>query len=163
MKTHSTKASDIEREWHLVDADGVVLGRLASEVAKLLRGKHKPYFAPHLDCGDHVVVTNAAKVLMTGNKLIDKKYYRHSGYPGGLREISYAKLMTTRPEMAVEKAVKGMLPSNKLGRAMAKKLKVYAGAAHPHGAQNPKTLDLKQVAAPHDPEQAHTIEEVAGG
>ena len=101
MKTHSTKASDIEREWHLVDADGVVLGRLASEVAKLLRGKHKPYFAPHLDCGDHVVVTNAAKVLMTGNKLIDKKYYRHSGYPGGLREISYAKLMTTRPEMAV--------------------------------------------------------------
>ena len=146
MKTHSTKASDIEREWHLVDADGVVLGRLASEVAKLLRGKHKPYFAPHLDCGDHVVVTNAAKVLMTGNKLIDKKYYRHSGYPGGLREISYAKLMTTRPEMAVEKAVKGMLPHNSLGRNMLRKLKVYAGPEHPHQAQSPQPFEIIQVA-----------------
>ncbi|MGH2698764.1 MAG: 50S ribosomal protein L13, partial [Actinomycetota bacterium] len=146
-----------------VDADGVVLGRLASEVAKLLRGKHKPHFAPHLDCGDHVVVTNAAKVLMTGNKLTNKKYYRHSGYPGSLKEVPYDRLMTEKPEFAVEKAVRGMLPSNKLGRQMAKKLKVYAGPSHPHGAQNPKPLDLKQVAAPRDPEQAHTIEEVAGG
>lgn len=163
MKTHSTKPSEINREWHLVDADGVVLGRLASEVAKLLRGKHKPYFAPHLDCGDHVVVINASKILMTGNKLLAKRYYRHSGYPGGLKEVPYDKLMSTRPELAVERAVKGMLPSNKLGRAMAKKLKVYAGPEHPHGAQNPQVLDLKKVAAPHDPEQAHTIEEVAGG
>ncbi|MGH2752730.1 MAG: 50S ribosomal protein L13 [Actinomycetota bacterium] len=163
MKTHSTTPSDITREWHVVDADGVVLGRLASEVAKLLRGKHKPYFAPHLDCGDHVVVTNAAKVLMTGNKLTDKRYYRHSGYPGALKEVPYDRLMTEKPAFAVEKAIRGMLPSNKLGRAMAKKLKVYAGPSHPHGAQNPKALDLEQVAAPHDPEQAHTIEEVAGG
>ena len=162
MKTHSTTPSDITREWHIVDAEGVVLGRLASEVAKLLRGKHKPYFTPHLDCGDHVVVTNAARVLMTGSKLTDKKYYRHSGYPGGLKEVSYDRLMTEKPEFAIEKAVRGMLPSNKLGRQMAKKLKVYAGTTHPHGAQNPKSLDLKQVAAPHDPEQAHTIEEVAG-
>jgi len=110
-----------------------------------------------------VVDTNAAKVLMTGNKLTDKKYYRHSGYPGGLKEVSYERIMTEKPEFVVEKAVKGMLPSNKLGRQMAKKLKVYAGPAHPHGAQNPKTLDLRQVAAPRDPEQAHTIEEVAGG
>jgi large subunit ribosomal protein L13 len=163
MKTHSTTPSDITREWHVVDADGVVLGRLASEVAKLLRGKHKPYFAPHLDCGDHVVVTNAAKVLMTGNKLLAKKFYRHSGYPGGLKEVSYERLMSDRPEFAVEKAIKGMLPSNKLGRQMAKKLKVYAGPEHPHGAQNPTALDLRDVAAPQDPEQAHTIEEVAGG
>jgi len=162
VKTHSTKPSEINREWHLVDADGVVLGRLASEVAKLLRGKHKPYFAPHLDCGDHVVVINASKILMTGNKLLAKKYYRHSGYPGGLKEVPYDKLMSTRPDLAVERAVKGMLPSNRLGKAMAKKLKVYAGPEHPHGAQNPQVLDLKKVAAPHDPEQAHTIEEVAG-
>ena len=163
MKTHSTKPSEITREWHLVDADGVVLGRLASEVAKLLRGKHKPGFVPHLDCGDHVIVINAAKVVMTGNKLTDKQYHRHSGYPGGLRSVRYSKLLVERPEFAVEKAVKGMLPSNRLGRAMLTKLKVYRGAEHPHGAQNPKLLDLRKVAAPHDPEQAHTIEEVTGG
>ena len=161
MKTHSTKPSEITREWWLVDADGVVLGRLASEVAKRLRGKHKPNFAPHLDVGDHVVVVNAAKVLLTGNKITDKKMYRHSGYPGGLRTISYEKLMATRPELAVEKAVKGMLPGNRLGRAMLKKMKVYAGDQHPHTAQNVKPLDLRSVAAPHDPAQAHTIEEVA--
>ena len=160
MKTHSTKPSEITREWWLVDADGVVLGRLASEVAKRLRGKHKPNFAPHLDVGDHVVVVNAAKVLLTGNKITDKKMYRHSGYPGGLRTISYEKLMATRPELAVEKAVKGMLPGNRLGRAMLKKMKVYAGEQHPHTAQNPKPLDLRSVAAPHDPSQAHTSGEV---
>src|SRR5919202_2363575 len=160
MKTHSTTPSEITRDWWLVDADGVVLGRLASEVAKRLRGKHKPNFAPHLDTGDHVVVINASKVLLTGNKIAHKTYYRHSGYPGGLTEVPYSKLMSTRPELAIEKAVKGMLPSNRLGRAMLKKLKVYAGADHPHEAQNPKRLELGQVVAPHNPEQAHTVEEV---
>jgi large subunit ribosomal protein L13 len=163
MKTHSTKPSEITRDWWLVDADGVVLGRLASEVAKRLRGKHKPNFAPHLDVGDHVVVVNASKVLMTGTKVTDKKYYRHSGYPGGLKEISYERLLQTRPEIAIEKAVRGMLPGNRLGRAMLKKMKVYRGGEHPHSAQNPKPLDLRRVAAPHDPSQAHTIEEVTGG
>ncbi|MGH2787396.1 MAG: 50S ribosomal protein L13 [Actinomycetota bacterium] len=163
MKTHSTKPSEVQREWWLVDADGVVLGRLASEVAKRLRGKHKPYFAPHLDTGDHVVVINAAKVVMTGGKLLQKQYYRHSGYPGGLRARPYSKFMVERPERAIEKAVRGMLPRNRLGRAMLKKLKVYAGPDHPHTAQSPKSLDLKKVAAPHAPEQAHTIQEVTGG
>jgi large subunit ribosomal protein L13 len=160
MKTHVTKPSEITREWWLVDADGVVLGRLASEVAKRLRGKHKPSFSPHLDTGDHVVVINAGKVVLTGNKLTQKEMVRHSGYPGGLRKVSYTRVMSERPEMAIEKAVKGMLPSNKLGRAMLKKLKVYAGAEHPHEAQGPKVLDIREVAAPHNPEQAHTIEEV---
>jgi large subunit ribosomal protein L13 len=160
MKTHTTKPSEITREWWLVDAEGVVLGRLASEVAKRLRGKHKPTFSPHLDTGDYVVIVNASKIVMTGNKLTDKRFYRHSGYPGGLREVPYSKIMTTKPELAIEKAVKGMLPSNKLGRAMLKKLKVYAGPEHAQGPQNPKPLDLKEVAAPHNPEQAHTIDEV---
>ena len=163
MNTHSTKPSEITRDWWLVDADGVVLGRLASEVAKRLRGKHKPIYSPHLDTGDHVVIINAAKVVLTGNKLLQKQAYRHSGYPGGLKAVPYSKLMVDRPEMAIEKAVKGMLPSNKLGRAMLKKLKVYAGEEHTHGAQNPKPLDLKDVAAPHNIEQAHTIQEVTGG
>jgi large subunit ribosomal protein L13 len=162
MKTHSTKPDDITREWWLVDADGVVLGRLASEVAKRLRGKHKPTFARHLDTGDHVVVINASKVVLTGSKLLQKQHYRHSGYPGGLRAVPYSRLMVNRPERAIEKAVKGMLPANRLGRAMIKKLRVYAGPDHPHGAQSPRVLDLKDVAAPHDPEQAHTIEEVTG-
>jgi large subunit ribosomal protein L13 len=162
MKTHTTKPDEITREWWIVDADGVVLGRLASEVAQRLRGKHKPYFSPHLDTGDHVIVINASKVVMTGNKLTDKHLYRHSGYPGGLTAVPYSKIMTTKPELAIEKAIKGMLPSNKLGNAMLKKLRVYAGPAHPHAAQDPKTLDLKEVAAPHNPEQAHTIEEVTG-
>jgi large subunit ribosomal protein L13 len=163
MKTHTTKPSEITRDWWLVDADGVVLGRLASEVAKRLRGKHKPTYSPHLDTGDHVVVVNASKVVLTGQKVTQKKVYRHSGYPGGLREIPYSKLMAEKPELAIEKAVKGMLPSNKLGRAMLKKLKVYAGADHKHGAQDPKVLDIKEVAAPHNLEQAHTIEEITGG
>jgi len=162
MKTHSTKPSEITRTWWLVDADGVVLGRLASEIAKLLRGKHKPNFAPHLDVGDHVIVVNASKIVLTGSKLTDKQMYRHSGFPGGLRQVPYSKIMATRPEFAVEKAVRGMLPANRLGRAMLKKLKVYAGAEHPHFAQAPQALDLKKVAAPSNVEQAHTIEEVTG-
>jgi large subunit ribosomal protein L13 len=160
MNTHSTKPSEITRDWWLVDAEGVVLGRLASEVAKRLRGKHKPNFTPHLDTGDHVVVVNASKVVLTGNKLAQKQMYRHSGYPGGLRAVPYSKLMATKPELAIEKAVKGMLPSNRLGRAMLKKLKVYAGPEHAHAAQNPQPLDIKDVAAPHNPDQAHTVEEV---
>ncbi len=162
MKTHTTKPGDITREWWLIDADGIVLGRLASEVAKILRGKNKPNFAPNIDVGDHVVIVNASKVVLTGSKLSDKQLHRHSGYPGGLTSISYAKLISTRPEAAVEKAVKGMLPGNRLGRAMLKKMKVYSGPDHPHGAQGPKELDLRQVAAPQHPEQAHTIEEVTG-
>lgn len=160
MKTHSVTPDEITREWWLVDADGVVLGRLASEVAKRLRGKYKPNFAPHLDVGDHVVVINAAKVVLTGNKLTDKQMHRHSGYPGGLTSTPYSRVMATRPELAIQKAVRGMLPSNKLGRAMLKKLKVYAGPDHAHAAQDPKPLDLKPIAAPHNVEQAHTIEEV---
>jgi large subunit ribosomal protein L13 len=160
MKTHSTKPSEITRDWWIVDAEGAVLGRLASEVAKLLRGKHKVNFAPHLDTGDHVVVINAGKVVLTGNKLLQKEKIHHTGYPGALRRVPYTKLMAERPDLAIEKAVKGMLPGNRLGRAMLKKLKVYAGAEHPHGPQNPKPFDLKAVAAPHNPEQAHTIEEV---
>ena len=163
MKTHSTKPSEITRDWWLVDADGVVLGRLASEVAQLLRGKHKPNFAPHLDVGDHVIIVNAAKIVLTGSKLLQKQQYRHSGYPGGLTATPYSKVMIDRPEQAIEKAVRGMLPSNRLGRAMLKKLKVYAGPDHTHSAQDPKPLDLKPVAAPHNLEQAHTIEEVTGG
>ncbi len=163
MKTRSIKPADVEREWWLVDAEGVVLGRLASEIARRLRGKHKPTYAPHLDTGDHVVVVNASKVVLTGNKLMQKIHYRHSGYPGGLRAVSYAKLLADKPEMAIEKAVRGMLPRNRLGRAMLKKLKVYAGPEHPHGAQSPKRLDVKTVAAPHQPERAHTVEEIAGG
>jgi large subunit ribosomal protein L13 len=163
MKTHTTKPSEITRDWWLIDADGVVFGRLASEVAKLLRGKHKPNFSPHLDVGDHVVVINASKVVMTGSKLMEKKEYRHSGYPGSLRAVPYSKIMMTHPETAIEKAVRGMLPGNRLGRTMLRKLKVYAGSEHPHGAQNPKAMDLKKVAAPHNPDQAHGVEEIGGG
>lgn len=162
MRTYSTKPSEVKREWWIIDADGLVLGRLAAEIAKLLRGKNKPYFAPHLDTGDHVVVINASRVVLTGNKLMQKQYRHHSGYPGGLKSVSYSRLMMTRPEMVVEKAVKGMLPSNRLGRAMLKKLKVYSGPEHPHGPQSPVPLDLKPVAAPKNVEQAHTVEEVAG-
>lgn len=137
-KTYSVKASEIERRWWIIDADGLVLGRLAAEAARLLRGKHKPTFAPHLDTGDHVVIVNASKVRLTGNKLNDKIWYRHSGYPGGLRRIWYGKLLAENPTTAVEKAVKGMLPRNRLGRAMARKLKVYAGPEHNHAAQKPE-------------------------
>jgi large subunit ribosomal protein L13 len=145
MKTYSTKASDIKREWHVIDASGQVLGRLATQVAQRLMGKHKPMFAPTLDTGDYVVVINADKVLVTGNKAKQKVYYRHSGYPGGLKGISLEKLMQTNPTRVIEYAVKGMLPHNRLGAKMVKKLKVYAGDTHPHLVQTKTTVD-KQIS-----------------
>ncbi len=135
MRTHSTKASDIERKWWVIDASGKKLGRLATEAAVLLKGKHKPMYTPHLDVGDFVVVVNAAKIEVTGKKLSDKMYYRHSNYPGGFRSVNLEKLLQTHPTRAIEYAVKGMLPHNRLGAAMFKKLKVYAGTEHPHEAQ----------------------------
>ncbi len=135
MGTYSTKASDIERRWWVIDASGRTLGRLASEIAVLLRGKHKPIYSPHLDVGDHVIVVNAAKVKVTGNKLTQKIYYRHSQYPGGLKSTSLGKMLETHPTRVIEHAVKGMLPHNRLGAAMFRKLKVYPGAEHPHQAQ----------------------------
>jgi large subunit ribosomal protein L13 len=148
VRTFSPKAADIRRAWHVVDADGLVLGRMASEVARVLRGKHKPTFAPHLDTGDHVIVVNAAKVVMTSDKAGKKIAYRHSGYPGGLRRRLYTDVLATRPEEAVRKAVRGMLPKGSLGRAMLKKLKVYAGPGHPHAAQMPAPLDLPPARRP---------------
>ena len=142
MKTYSTRPSDIERDWYVTDAQDKVLGRLATEVAAILRGKHKPQFTPHIDTGDFVIVVNAEKVKVTGKKLEQKIYYRHSGYFGGLKEESLEKVLAEKPEQAVMRAVKGMLPGNKLGRAMLKKLKVYAGGEHPHAAQTPKQLDI---------------------
>ncbi|MEV4459236.1 50S ribosomal protein L13 [Microbispora sp. NPDC004025] len=146
MRTFSPKPNDVERQWYVIDATDVVLGRLASHVATLLRGKHKPIFAPHVDTGDFVIVINADKIALTGNKLEQKKAYRHSGYPGGLRAVSYGELMEKRPDRAVEKAVRGMLPKNALGRKMAKKLKVYAGGEHPHQAQQPVPFQITQIA-----------------
>ncbi|MEW9528972.1 50S ribosomal protein L13 [Microbispora sp. NPDC049125] len=146
MRTFSPKPNDVERQWYVIDATDVVLGRLASQVAILLRGKHKPIFAPHVDTGDFVIVVNADKIALTGNKLEQKKAYRHSGYPGGLRSVSYSELMEKRPDRAVEKAVRGMLPKNSLGRKMAKKLKVYAGTEHPHQAQQPVSYQITQIA-----------------
>lgn len=143
MKTYTPKAGDITRAWYVVDADGVVLGRLASEVAKILRGKHKPTYAPHMDMGDHVIVVNAAKVRVTGAKATDKVYYQHSQYPGGLSEIPFERESERRPERVVERAVRGMLPRNRLGRRMLRKLAVYAGAEHPHEAQGPVPLELR--------------------
>jgi large subunit ribosomal protein L13 len=145
VRTFSPKAADIQRQWHVIDAADVVLGRLASQSAILLRGKHKPIFAPHVDTGDFVIIVNAAKVALTGNKLQDKRAYRHSGYPGGLRSVSYADLMARNPEKAVEKAVRGMLPKNTLGRHQLSKLKVYAGPEHPHAAQLPVPFEITQV------------------
>jgi len=147
VRTYSPKPADIERAWHVVDADGLVLGRLASEVARVLRGKHKPIFAPHVDTGDHVIVLNAAGVVMTSDKASKKIAYRHSGYPGGLKQQTYTELLATKPDEAIRKAVKGMLPKGTLGRSMLKKLKVYSGPTHPHAAQNPQPLDLSGVAA----------------
>nr|WP_221474704.1 50S ribosomal protein L13 [Sphaerisporangium rubeum] len=146
VRTFTPKATDVERQWYVIDATDVVLGRLATHVATLLRGKHKPIFAPHVDTGDFVIVINADKVTLTGNKLEQKKAYRHSGYPGGLRAVPYSELMEKRPDRAVEKAVKGMLPKNALGRRMAKKLKVYAGSEHPHAAQRPVPFELTKTA-----------------
>ena len=146
MRTYSPKPGDVNREWHVIDATAVVLGRLASQVAVLLRGKHKPIFAPHVDTGDFVIVINAEKIALTGQKLEQKMDYRHSGFPGGLRATNYVELLATNPRRAIEKAVKGMLPHNKLSDAQITKLKVYAGDVHPHAAQNPKPYEISQVA-----------------
>ena len=142
MRTYSPKPGDVQRQWHLIDATDVVLGRLATQAATLLRGKHKPIYAPHVDTGDFVVVVNAAKVALTGAKREQKMAYHHSGFPGGLREQPYSDLLERHPEKAIEKAVKGMLPHNTLGRQMLRKLKVYAGDKHPHSAQQPKALEI---------------------
>ena len=142
MKTFSAKPQEIEREWLVVDAEGQTLGRMATRIATILRGKHKPIYTPHVDCGDYVVVVNAGKVHVTGQKLDQKIYYRHSGYPGGLKQINLRRQLERHPERVIEAAVRGMLPKNRLGRKMFKKLKVYAGSAHPHQAQQPRSLDL---------------------
>ena len=142
QKTYTPTPADIEREWFVVDATDQTLGRFASDIAQILRGKHKPTYAPHMDGGDFVVVINADKVAVTGNKALQKRYFRHSGYPGGLRELSFEQMLERFPERVIEGAVKGMLPKNKLGRKMAGKLKVYAGAEHPHGAQKPQPLEI---------------------
>jgi large subunit ribosomal protein L13 len=146
VRTFSPKAGDVQRQWHVIDASDVVLGRLATHAATLLRGKHKPIFAPHVDTGDFVIVVNASKVALTGNKRETKVAYRHSGYPGGLKRIGYNELLATRPEKAVELAIRGMLPKNKLGRQLLSKLKVYAGPEHPHSAQQPTPFEITQVA-----------------
>jgi len=144
MKTFMAKPQDIkERKWYVLDGEGKVLGRLAAEAARILRGKHKPTFTPHVDTGDHIIVINAEKVVLTGNKLKNKKYIRHSGYPGGLKVMNYETLMKNRPELAVEKAIVGMLPHTRLGADMAKKLKVYRGSEHPHQAQKPEAWQLQ--------------------
>ena len=146
MRTYSPKASELSHEWFVVDATDVVLGRLASQVATLLRGKHKPTFAAHMDNGDFVIVVNADKVALTGSKLTQKMAYRHSGYPGGLTATSYAELLEKNPVRAIEKAIRGMLPKNSLGEQQLKKLKVYTGSEHPHAAQQPKTFVIDQIA-----------------
>jgi len=146
VRTFSPKPSDITRQWHVIDAEDVVLGRLASQAAILLRGKHKPIFAPHVDTGDFVIVVNASKLVMTGAKGTQKMAYRHSGYPGGLSSVSYGELLDKRPERVVELAVRGMLPHTSLGRQMLKKLKVYGGPDHPHQAQGPLPYQIHQVA-----------------
>ena len=145
MPTFTPKQTDIVRAWHVVDAEDLVLGRLSTEVARILRGKHKPIFAPHVDTGDHVIVVNAAKVVMTAGKADKVRAYRHSGYPGGLRSKTYAELLATKPEELVRRTVRGMLPKGTLGRQMLGKLKVYAGPTHPHSAQKPQPLDLSDA------------------
>jgi large subunit ribosomal protein L13 len=146
VRTYTPKPGDVERTWHIIDANDVVLGRLATHVATLLRGKHKATFAPHVDGGDFVIVINAEKIALTGNKRETKLAYRHSGYPGGLRATAYSELLEKHPERAIEKAVRGMLPKNSLSRAQITKLKVYAGPEHPHAAQQPKPFVITQVA-----------------
>ncbi|GAA2633827.1 50S ribosomal protein L13 [Actinomadura fulvescens] len=145
MRTYTPKPTDVQRQWYVIDATDVVLGRLASQVAQLLRGKHKPIYAPHLDTGDFVIIVNADKVALSGNKLEQKRAYRHSGYPGGLRSVAYADLMAKNPRRAVEKAIKGMLPKTTLGRQMFGKVKVYAGPEHPHQAQKPVPFEITQI------------------
>lgn len=146
MRTYTPKPGDVDRRWHVIDAEDVVLGRLASQTAQLLRGKHKPIFAPHVDTGDFVIIVNAGKVALTGSKREQKIAYRHSGYPGGLKAVGYTQLLEENPTRAVEKAVRGMLPKNSLGRQMLRKLKVYAGPEHPHAAQQPESFQITQVA-----------------
>jgi large subunit ribosomal protein L13 len=143
LKTYHAKPGEVEREWLLVDATDMVLGRLASELAQILKGKRKPTYTPHIDTGDFIVVINAEKIRLTGNKAEQKNYYSHSGYPGGLKEVSFQRMLERHPERIIEKAVKGMLPKNSLGRAMNRKLKVYAGPEHPHEAQKPRPITLE--------------------
>lgn len=143
MKSYMAKPADIDRKWHIIDASGQKLGRLSSEVASILRGKHKPTYTPHMDTGDYVIIINAEKIELTGDKLHQKKYRYYTGYPGGLREIDYQTMLDKRPEKAIEIAVKGMLPHNRLGRKMFKKLKVYRGGEHPHQAQKPEVRELR--------------------
>ena len=150
MQTRSTKPAEVDKKWYVIDGEGLVVGRLATIVALRLRGKHKPIYAPHLDTGDHVIVVNASKVVLTSDKAEKKVAHRHTGYPGGLRTTSYTDLMARRPEEVVRKAVKGMLPKNRLGRSMLRKLKVYAGPDHPHAAQLPTPLDLVSARARQD-------------
>lgn len=145
MPTYTPKPADITRAWHVVDADGLVLGRVATEVARVLRGKHKPIFAPHVDTGDHVIIVNADKIVLTAGKAEKKMVYRHSGYPGGLSQQTYANLLEVKPADAVRKSVRGMLPKNRLGRQMLKKLKVYTGPNHPHTAQQPQPLLIEHA------------------
>jgi large subunit ribosomal protein L13 len=147
VRTYSPRASEIERAWHVVDAEGLTLGRMATEVARVLRGKHKTMFSPHLDTGDHVVIINAAKVSLSPGKAETKQVHRHSGYPGGLRSTTYADLLATKPEEAVRRTVRGMLPKNRLGRQMLRKLKVYPGPEHPHSAQKPQPLEIPAARA----------------
>ncbi|MFZ4517209.1 MAG: 50S ribosomal protein L13 [Microthrixaceae bacterium] len=147
MRTYSPKASEIDRTWYVVDAEGLTLGRMATEVARVLRGKHKATFTPHLDTGDHVIIVNAEKVVLTSNKAETKQVYRHSGYPGGIKSATYAELLDKKPEEAVRRTVRGMLPKNRLGRQMLRKLKVYAGPDHPHASQRPEPLVLDAARA----------------
>ena len=147
MRTYSPKASEITRKWYVVDAEDLVLGRLSTEVARILRGKHKPTFAPHMDMGDHVIIINAEKVVLTANKADQKMVYRHSGYPGGLKSRTFAEALALKPEEGVRRAVRGMLPKNRLGRQMLRKLKVYSGPTHPHQGQQPEALVLEHARA----------------
>ena len=147
MPTYSPKASEITRAWHVIDADGLVLGRLCTETARVLRGKHKPTFAPHMDSGDHVIIVNADKVVLSKGKAEVKQVYRYSGYPGGLKSERYSDLLGRRPEEAIRHSIRGMLPKGPLGRQMIKKLKVYSGPEHPHAAQSPRALDLPAAKA----------------
>ncbi|MET9228747.1 50S ribosomal protein L13 [Lentzea sp. NPDC003310] len=146
MRTYSPKPGEVTRTWHVIDAQDVVLGRLATQAATLLRGKHKPTYAPHVDTGDFVVIINADKVALTGSKRDQAFQYRHSGFPGGLRKQSFGEVLDTRPDRLVEKAIKGMLPKNRLGRQIANKLKVYSGPSHPHEAQQPQAFEIKKIA-----------------
>lgn len=143
MKTYMAKGETVERNWYVVDAEGMVLGRLASQVAAILRGKHKPVYTPHVDCGDHVIIVNASKVRLTGQKLDKKTYIHHTGFPGGIREVNYRTLLATKPEFAVYEAIRRMMPKGPLGRKMLKKLRIYAGPTHNHEAQQPEVLVLK--------------------